>query len=267
MSLSLESIHKENPWNGLARRAPYVLRADAYHIDEYNRNRRTKLENNIHLDIPPNPFIGSPAHVRVLLLTKNPSWDEASVDDYEANPEYAQQMWKNLTFDNPEFPFYFINPAFEGTAGYQWWYPRLKELIEACDEKTEGKGRECVARGLLSVAFFPYHVNDYSGEITELRCQKFARELVRQFRDEDIPIVITSHAAIWTKALPKLAGRFYTAASRQSGYISRGNLPKGVFDVLVDALTRSDVAAPVVEEEEPVREADAPVLEAVGAEA
>ena len=255
MSLSLESIHKENPWNGLARRAPYVLRADSYHVDEYNRNRRTKPENNIRLDIPPNPFIGSPANVRVLLLTKNPTWSDEFADDFADNPEYAQQMWQNLTFDNPEFPFYFINPAFEGTAGYQWWYPRLKELIDACDEKTEGKGRECIARGLLSVAFFPYHVNDFTGEITELRCQKFARELVRQFRDEDIPIVITSQAALWTKALPKLAGRFYTAAARQSGYLNRSNLTKGSFDVLVEALTRSDTGV-----------TEAPVLEAVGAE-
>jgi hypothetical protein len=249
MSLSLESIQKENPWNGLARRSPYVLRADAYHIDEYNRNRRTKPENNIHVDIPPTPFIGAPANVRVLLLIKNPVWSEEYADDFTDNAEFAQKMWQNLIFGNPEIPFYPIDPAFEETAAYQWWYPRLKELIEACDEKTGGRGRECVAHGLLAVSFFPYHVNDFSGEITELRCQKFTRELVRQYRDEDIPIVISGQPAMWTKALPKLVGRFYSAPSRQNGFLGRTSLPKGVFDVLVESLTRSDTEAPVRERE------------------
>jgi hypothetical protein len=95
MSLSLESIHKENPWNGMVRRAPYVLRADAYQVDEYNRNRRTKMENNIHADLPPTPFIGSPSNVRVLLLTKNPAWGDEFTDDFTDNPEFAHQMWQN----------------------------------------------------------------------------------------------------------------------------------------------------------------------------
>ena len=110
-------------------------------------------------------------------------------------------------------------------------------------KKPTGKGLECVSRGVLSVAFFPYHVNEFTGEITELRCQKFARELVRQFRDDDMPIVITSHAAMWTKALPKLTGRYYAASSRQSSYVSRGNLPKGAFDLVVEALTRTNSPA------------------------
>lgn len=260
MSLSLESIRKENPWNGLAQKAPFVLRADAYHIDEYNRNRRTKPDHQIRTDIPPRPFVGSPANLRVVLLNTNPPWNEADVDDYAAYPEYAKEMRQNLTFENAEFPFYVINPAYENTAAYQWWQPRLAELIEACDERTDGCGRECVAQGLCAISFFPYYANEYAGEITELRCQKFAREMVRQFRDDDIPVVVTAHAAIWVKALPRLKDRFYTAATRQSGFITRKNLTKGAFDIIVDALTRRD--SPAEAAEEPV---EAEELEAIAA--
>ena len=247
MPLSPAAIRNENPWNGLAKRAPYALRADAQRIEDYNQDRKIKPENRVHLELPPSPFVGSPTSIRVLLLTKNPAWHPEDVVDFTEKPEYARQMWQNLTFGNEEFPFYTLNPAFEDTFGYQWWDPRLKELIEACDEKTDGKGRECVARGLFSIAFFPYHANEFNGEITELRCQKFARELVRLYRDEEVPIVITGPPALWTKALPKLAGRYYPASSRQASYISRGNLPKGAFDLVVEALTRPDAPAPVEE--------------------
>ncbi|MDQ2686675.1 MAG: hypothetical protein M3Y28_02290, partial [Armatimonadota bacterium] len=159
-------------------------------------------------------------------------------------------VWKNLTFDNVEYPFCFLNPEFAETSAYQWWSAYLKDLIEACDEKTEGRGLEAVGRGVFAVSFFPYHVNNFKGGITNLRCQKFAQNLVNHYRAEEVPIVITSGSPEWTAALPKLKDYASKTRNTQKATISRTNLPADVFDTIVGSLSQSLPApAPATEPE------------------
>ena len=257
MSLSPDAIRRENPWRHLAARDPYVLREDWGAVEAYNQGNRTGRSQQlrpvvpseqVRLEIPPTPFVGAPDTARVVLLTVSPFWDEEKLTEYESDSEYAKQIWRNLTFENKEFPFCFLNPDFAGTSAYRWWSAYLKDLIEACDEKTEGRGLEAVGRGVFAVSFFPYHVNNFKGGITGLRCQKFAQNLVSNFRTEGVPIVITSGAPEWTAALPKLKEYASKTRNSQKATISRANLPADVFETIVVSLSQS-LAAPTPTEE------------------
>lgn len=263
MSLSPDAIRRENPWRYLSAREPYVLREDWGAIEAYNQGNRTGRSQQlrpvapseqVRLEIPPTPFIGNPNTARVVLLTVSPSWNDEKAAEYESNPEYVKQVWQNLTFDNVEYPFCFLNPEFAETSASQWWTAYLKDLIEACDEKTEGRGLEAVAHGVFAVSFFPYHVNNFKGGITNLRCQKFAQNLVNNFRAEEVPIVITSGAPEWTAALPKLKDYASKTRNSQKATLGRTNLPADVFDTIVESLCQSlPASAPTLAAEpEPV---------------
>lgn len=228
-------VRRESPWRGLRPRPPYVLDEDRGEIAAYNA--LPKADSAIQLDIPPSPFIGSYEMARVVILTKSPSWDDQDLDQHENNPEYANQRWQNLTFENEDFPFYVLNPAFAETRAGQWWNTYLKELVEACDAVTEGRGREFVGRRLFSIAFFPYHVNSYAGKVSGLRCQKFAQNMVSSLRSEGLPIIVASGAPDWYAALPRLKGYVYVPRNAQGGNLTKTNLPEGVFDDLVARLT------------------------------
>lgn len=267
MSLSPDAIRRENPWRHLVAREPYVLREDWGAVEAYNQGNRTGRSQQlrpvvpseqVRLEIPPTPFVGTPDTARVVLLTVSPFWDDEKSAEHENDPEYTKHIWRNLTFDNKDFPFCFLNPAFAETSAYRWWSAYLRELIEACDQKTEGRGLEAVSRGVFAVSFFPYHVNNFKGGITGLRCQKFAQNLVSNFRTEGVPIVITSGAPEWTAALPKLKDYASKTRNSQKATISRSNLPADVFETIVEslstALTGSNTSAP-----EPVSAVEEPV--------
>lgn len=242
MYIARHEIDKLNPWAKLPAKPPFILDDDKRAIAEYDRDQRTGSDNQVHSEIPPNPFVGSPFKAKILILTKAPTWDENNIREFQDNAEYAEQMRQNLTFANREsdYPFYFINPAFEGTAGYEWWYPKLRELIEACDARTDGCGRECVAQGLFTIAYFPYHIQDYNGRCRELHCQKYGFGLVSLLRREDVPIIITSYQKDWKLQLNRLDDGAAVKSSPRSNFVSKGNMAPGVFDTLVDALTQPE---------------------------
>ena len=250
MYMGRHEIDKLNPWGALPSRPDYVLREDAPLVRAYNEGEKATQASQVRLDLLPVPFLGSPFRARALILTGAPAWDDG--DGFEAGTnddddaiapveaEYAAQKRRNLTFANREetYPFVCLNPAFAHTRGYAWWNARLKELIEACDEPTGGRGREAVAQGLLSVAFFPYHVKgSYDAYLSAMPSQKYGFGLVSMMRREEAPIVITTMAKEWRLQMPRLKDAAVSRPSATSGVLGRRNLPAGAFERLVEALT------------------------------
>ena len=233
-----DEIRKLNPWRGLPTTGDFVLPQEKAYIEAYNAEQ-AKPENRVRLEIPPDPFVGSPDTARVLLLTKSPSWDERNIADYEDNPAYAQAMHQNLQFENEDYPFYYLNPAFAHTSGYQWWFPKLRELIEACQERLGAEEAQAlVAKRVMTVAYFPYHVEKYVGTVQNMPSQKYSFGLVGALAQGGIPVVIQSHGKLWLKQMPSGHGTVITTNSAQSNFISRRNLPEGEFEKLLDLLTK-----------------------------
>lgn len=233
-----DEARKLNPWHALPEAGDYVLPQERSFIEAYNA-AQVKPENRIRLEIPPDPFVGSPETARVLLLTKNPSWDERNVADYEGSPAYAEAVRRNLRLEPQEYPFYFLNPAFAHMAGAQWWSSKLREVIEACQEKL-GPDEALVAlsQRLLTVAYFPYHVEKYVGTVKDMPSQKFSFGLASALVRDGVPVVIQSHGRLWDKQLSTARGIVVNTNSAQSNFITRKNLPPGQFEEFVDILTR-----------------------------
>ena len=234
-----DEIEKLNPWRDLPKKPPFVLRQDKEFVDRHNAEQ-TRAEYKARLEVPPNPYAGNPETARVLLLTRMPLWDDKNLDDYAENPAYAQALHRSLTFTSDGYPFVYLDPAFEQTAGYQWWRPKLRDLVLALEEKYGEDAQRKVAERVMAVTYFPYHAAQYEPnlKIKPMPSQKYSFGLVQLMAREELPIIIQSLAPAWNAILPTQRGKVIKTRSDRSNYLSKKNLPAGEFEALVELLTR-----------------------------
>jgi hypothetical protein len=106
----------------------------------------------------------------VFLLALNPGFSELDYTDLQ-NADYAEQWRRTLTFST-RTPFYFLDPAFAHTSGFQWWHRRLRELIAAV-------GLAAVAEKVMCLEHFPYKSVSYKPLGMTVPSQAFTFELLR----------------------------------------------------------------------------------------
>ena len=105
------------------------------------------------------------------MLALNPGFAEVDHQDLQ-NPDYAEQWRLTLSFQT-RTPFYFLDPAFAHTSGFQWWHGRLRELIAIV-------GIEAVAKKVMCMEHFPYKSVRYQPLGVTLASQEFTFELLRE---------------------------------------------------------------------------------------
>jgi hypothetical protein len=130
------------------------------------------------------------------------------------------------------FPFYFLDPHFEGK-GRQWWEKKLNALLNL-----NGLGRDQTARSLLCIEYFPYHSRRFAHAKLKLQSQKFGFDLVRSAINRDAIVVIMRSKRRWLAEIPELGKhpRAFPLNSPQNVVISPGNCPEGKFDLIVSAI-------------------------------
>ena len=71
-----------NPWCNFVMKGKtlFVLEGDRSGIEDYNKGRKNK-DTYIHLEVPPQPYIGDPKAAPIWLLPKNPSYSEMDIYD------------------------------------------------------------------------------------------------------------------------------------------------------------------------------------------
>ena len=233
-----DEARKLNPWHALPEAGDFVLPQERSFIEAYNATQ-TKSEDRVRLDIPPAPFVGSPETARVLLLTKTPPWDAKVISDYAEYPDYAEAVRRNLVFANEDYPFYYLNPAFSETCGYQWWTSKLREVIEACQEKLGPEAAfAALSKRIMTIAYFPYHVEKYAGTVKDMPSQKFSFGLAGALARDGMPVVIQSHGKLWDKQLSTERGIVINTGSSQSNFFNRTRLPAAQFEEIIDILTK-----------------------------
>lgn len=239
MSSRESGLISYNPWRLLPDRAPYILSDDRGAVEQYNQS--VHGSHQVNLELPPDPYIGNPFKARVLVLTKNPAWDDHLRYDVDRHPDLIDRMKANLLFKNEDWPFYYLDPAFADTEGHKWWHAALRELIEACDEINGGKGLEAVAKYVMTVAYFPYRSEGYTGKVSGMRSQLFSHETVRfMMEHEDLKIIIMSHEKEWMAEIRRLKDRAQHTRNPQARFVSRKNLPDGLFDEIVKTLVKPE---------------------------
>jgi len=236
-----------NLWTELPSNAPYIHPQDDDLL--YRTFNRLDPPKRPRTELIPAPFVGIPGNASVILLTKFPLFVPGSAEYYKEVPGFLEASRKNLTFENTEYPFYLIDPAFAETPGYQWWRPKLDKLIEDC-------GIDVVGRKVAAVAYFPYYMSVFNSPKDLLPTQKYAFELVRSARDAGKKIVTVTFAAEWNKQIARLDA---LRLKGQNLVISPSSIADGRYQELVDAIKGHKAGEEPVEEEAP----EAEVAEAV----
>ncbi len=209
----------ENPWSDLPETPPFVLPSDERAVAAFNA--RSRPEHFLHLELIPEPFLGSP-DAPIVLLNLNPGFDGRETR-FDSNDAFFVQLSRNnLLHREQDFLFYLLNPRISGSLGYQWWARKLREPILAA-------GARKVARKVLCIEYFPYHSVRYKQFSSPLQSQLYSFHLARQAVARGALIVIMRGNAAWFDAVPELRScpDAYSLNSAQNVTISLRNCPEG----------------------------------------
>jgi len=223
-----------NPWGTLPNHAPYVLEQDREAIELFNERYPAASPYHIQTQLLPDPFTGSPS-ANVYLLAKHSSYHPDD-DGWHANPAFHQALRQNLTHEETNCPFCYLDERFATSPGSIWWRSRLGSLIEDV-------GLECVRTQIMSLEWFPYHTGEFRNIPNAMLGQTltahrgYAAELVRNAIAANKTIIVMYGAARWRELVPALEhyDKFYTVNNHLIGNISPGNLGDR-YDAVLNAL-------------------------------
>jgi len=214
----------DNPWRSLPEKAPFLLPEDGPLVCQFNLSASEALQ--IHPELLPEPFLGNP-EAMVVLLNKNPGY--SSANDLKNHP-LSRRARGNLTHEPHRFPFYLLDPAENCALGYRWWNSKLGSLIKDC-------GEHAVARSVFCVEYFPYHSRRFGHNRLELPSQQYSFHLVRSAIDRNAIIVVMRGKTQWLRTVPELKSysRLCHLRNPQNPTISPNNCPDG-YESIVEAI-------------------------------
>ncbi len=190
----MSSAFYKSVWNELPKTAPFEHPKDATAL--YNTYNHLAPAKRPHTELLPNPVAGNLDDAEVVLLTKFPLYNPQEKEDYENVDGYMDACRKSMTFENDDYPFFFLNPAFSETFAFQWWQPKLAKLVEDC-------GLENVARKVMTISYFPYHMESFMSNKEILYTQKsFCFGLAQEARAKGKKIVLLSYKKEWSTLMP-----------------------------------------------------------------
>jgi hypothetical protein len=219
-----------NPWLEIGDRAPFVLPADAAPIERFNRTARSA--HLIHLQAPPEPFVGNPT-AGVVLLNLNPRFDHAGIVVRASLPRFVPLSLANLRHASHDCPFFLLHPDLDGDRGQAWWKLILGRLIR-------DRGLERVARGVLVVELFPYRTEKFTRRLPSLASQAYGFDLVRLAVERDAIVVVMRGELQWLEAVPALREARLpptTLRNRQRPFLSPGNLSDETYARILESLS------------------------------
>src|SRR5215831_7633288 len=104
-----------NSWQQLSGQAPFRLPEDSLPIADFSRTATEGLA--LHLELLPEPFLGSP-EAPVVLLNLNPGFSPEDQQHHE-DPFFAARCRDNLLHRPVDYPFYLLDPNIKGP-GQRW---------------------------------------------------------------------------------------------------------------------------------------------------
>jgi len=216
----------KNPWHNLKENdgQSFILESDREAINDLNQN--AKEDTRVRENLLPGPYAGNPFEANVVLLLKNPGYHELD-DDWHSNrhEEFVQTIWKNLRHEEMEYPFYYMNPKFQDSPGWDWWNRHLQKLIERFDP-------EKLSKSICSIEWFPYHSRK-AGFRSNFFCesQGYSFDLLKRAIGRGALVLILRAEKYWMHSLPELNKYHmkYIVNSTQSAFVSPGNTSEAIF--------------------------------------
>ncbi|MBC8104479.1 MAG: hypothetical protein H7Z41_18035 [Cytophagales bacterium] len=233
----------DNPWTKVGAR--YALPEDEWYVRRVNI--KAKPPQQAQLQLPPLPYIGNPRTARVILLGKNPSYSPLDDEDLTRVPDLETENMRTLTFES-EYPFFYLDPRFEGTNLHKVWNDALADLLNACQTDHQ-VDRDTVLSRIAVVQWHPYRSQrsfDFKDLEEPLVSQAYNLELVRHAVHAKRLFVLqygAANAKLWRTKVPELPADAVTTNSPQSSNLSRGNMSPENFERLVQALSAPEPEA------------------------
>lgn len=231
-----------NPWLDLPDEQELVLPIDRPYVEVHNRIFDETRPHHLRLTSPPSPFAGRFDAPFVVLLA-NPGHAEEDASE-QNEPSNRKVILDNLRTENGA-PFWPLTPQFAETSAGRWWRSRTRELAETVAYGDVETGYRVLSERLLEIELHGYHSTSWFAPRAQFPSQAFNVQLVRRAMRNGAVILAARAVDCWYAAVPSdgdsMALMDYPeliegTQSKQSAYISRGNLAEGTFDQIVAAL-------------------------------
>lgn len=213
-----------NPWSNLKKiNNEYIPECDKSFLKDYFSNGYGLKLNKV-----PMPYMGDPIKAEIYLLGLNPGFDESDIDFCE---KYEKYHLDSLTHLIDDYPLWLLNPKFENSPGFNWWYKKLRYLIEETNLKT-------VSNYFFAVEYFPYSSKKYKNNSIILPSQKYTFFLVEEAIKNNKLIILLRSEKLWYNAIPKLKNysNKYIVNNVQNPVITQNNINKDLFKKIIDEL-------------------------------
>jgi hypothetical protein len=125
-----------------------------------------KPNPRFHVGLIPQPYFGNLQKASVFLLMLNPGLSASDFYAEQHHKDYRRALLENLYQENGkrDFPFVFLNPEFSWHKGFDYWYGRLKKVVQLLSEKTRWTYKDClshVASNVVCLQLVPYHSTSF----------------------------------------------------------------------------------------------------------
>ncbi|MDZ7703524.1 MAG: hypothetical protein U5L04_03455 [Trueperaceae bacterium] len=221
-----------NPWINLPDSAPYVLPDDASAIRAFNQRPQIKKEHRYEFTLLPEPFAGSPT-APVVVLTLNPGLNSKDFATHE-RPGFISRVRRSLAHELDDYPLYHFDPAMT-TPASEWWMKKSRELVEEV-------GVTAIAKGVISMQWFPYHTEEFRAPSLRLPSQTYTFYLLHQALERQAEVVIMHSQELWFRSVPELKGypKIHKIKNARNPTLSPGNLGDENFRTLCSRLISAE---------------------------
>ena len=218
MERGAEDSSRVNPWHSLPIAPPHLLPSDRLGVEVFNATADDK--HRIHVDTPPEPFLGS-LNAPIVVLLLNPGVG----DDEGRFPELA----RSIRQPEPTDKHFYIR----GTN--RWWASLTSSL-------RRDRPNADVSRSILSVEYFPYRSKSFGCGHVRLPSQDYSFGIVRKAISRQATIVIARGERHWFGAVPELVAYEHRVRmiNPRKASLSERNLAAGGYGKLLHRLDQLD---------------------------
>ena len=218
----------DNPWLRLPEKPPFVLPEDKELVSKFNIQH--KEQNNIPVELPPEPYAGR-KDAPVVLLALHPDHDPDDVKYMCDNAEFAASMQRTRAFEKQDYLFYHLNEKYPENPGLKFWKKKLKKPIHELGHRT-------CSQGFLLLQLFPYKTKAKINGKKLSSSFSFTCTLLQKAIERNAIIILMYGKKEWEENIFGLSSyeRYFICSNKRQPMISPGNLPKGVYKQIIAAI-------------------------------
>ena len=223
----------KNPWHDFDRHSSSAIHdIDKAIVAKFNASiekRKNGQSFALSTEREPQPYFGNP-EAPLLLLYANPVINSER-DSEEATEEYSRLLDKARKHEDIEENFLYLNSAYKGRFGHEWWQSTLKNVIEDV-------GLKAIHQNVFSVELFAYASLKFQAPKELIPTQEYTRWLVKRAISNHATIMLGRARREWIQLIPELQvyENVFQLKNPRQKRISPGNTHPGIYEQLISRI-------------------------------